>query len=289
MTLDFSRSSPPCRGPVNIAASTAIACCYVALKHMFTAVPANAGVLNPIRFVIPDTTFLGVGRPRPVAGYTETILRMIGVIFGALAKADPARATAAPFGTINALSMAGHRADGQRWVMFSFFGGGLGGNPASDGLNHANNPISTATIPPAEVLEASYPVLFTQWALRPDSAGDGEHRGGLGAIYEIEVLSEGGADVSLLGERGRHAPFGVNGGGAAALNRFRWQTGEGWAEPPMASKITGVKLKQGQRIRLETPGGGGWGDPARRPAAARARDRAEGYVGAGDDAMEKTS
>jgi N-methylhydantoinase B len=276
MTLDFSRSSPPCRGPVNIARSTAVACCYVALKHMFTGVPANAGVLNPIRFVIPETTFLGVSAPRPVAGYTETILRMIGVVFGALAKADPSRATAAPFGTINALSIAGHRPDGQRWVMFSFFGGGLGGNPQSDGLNHANNPISTATIPPAEVMEASYPVMFTQWALRPDSAGAGEHRGGFGAIYEIEVLSEGGADVALLGERGRFAPFGVNGGGEGALNRFQWQTEEGWREPPMTSKVTGVRLKQGQRVRLETPGGGGWGDPAKRDAAARERDRAQG-------------
>jgi N-methylhydantoinase B len=245
---------------------------------MFTNVPANAGVLNPITFDIPETTFLGVTAPRPVAGYTETILRMIGVIFGALAKADPARATAAPFGTINALSIAGHRASGERWVMFSFFGGGLGGNPLSDGLSHANNPISTATIPPAEVLEASYPVMFTQWALRPDSAGAGEHRGGLGAVYEVEVLSEGGADVSLLGERGRFAPFGVNGGREGALNRFQWQSDDGWKEPPMASKITGVKLKQGQRLRLETPGGGGWGDPAKRSPQAVARDVAQGFV-----------
>jgi N-methylhydantoinase B len=278
MTLDFSRSSPPCRGPVNIARSTAVACCYVALKHMFTNVPANAGVLNPISFNIPETTFLGVSAPRPVAGYTETILRMIGVIFGALAKADPARATAAPFGTINALSIAGHRANGERWVMFSFFGGGLGGNPLSDGLNHANNPISTATIPPAEVLEASYPVMFTQWGLRPDSAGEGEHRGGLGAVYEIEVLAESGADVSLLGERGRFAPFGVNGGGPAALNRFQWQTDEGWQEPPMASKVTGVKLKQGQRLRLETPGGGGWGDPIKRERRSIALDVMRGFI-----------
>ncbi len=272
MTLDFSRSSPPCRGPVNIARSTAVACCYVALKHVFTAVPANAGCLNPISFDIPDTTFLGVSAPRPVAGYTETILRMIGVVFGALAKADPARATAAPFGTINALSIAGHRPSGERWVMFSFFGGGLGGNPLSDGLNHANNPISTATIPPAEILEASYPVMFTQWALRPDSAGAGEHRGGFGAVYEIEVLSPGGADVSLLGERGRYAPFGVGGGGPAALNTFTWDSDEGPRTAPMASKVTGVRLKQGQRLRLETPGGGGWGDPAKRSPDAIARD-----------------
>ncbi len=226
MVLDFSRSSPPCEGPVNIARSTAVAACYVALKHMFTAVPANAGCLRPIEFVIPDTTFLGVGPPRPVAGYTETILRMIGVVFGALAKADPARATAAPFGTINALSIAGKRDSGERFVMFSFFGGGLGGNPETDGLNHANNPISMATIPPAEVLEASYPVLFRQWALRPDSAGAGRHRGGFGAIYEVELLAAS-ADVALLGERGRYAPFGVAGGQPGALNRFIFDTDQG--------------------------------------------------------------
>jgi N-methylhydantoinase B len=266
---------------VNIARSTAVAACYVALKHVFTGVPANAGCLRPIAFDIPDSTFLGVGPPRPVAGYTETILRMIGVVFGALAKADPSRATAAPFGTINALSVSGRRADGGRWVMFSFFGGGLGGNPRSDGLNHANNPISTATMPPAEIMEASYPVMFTQWALRPGSGGAGEHRGGLGAVYEIAVLDPGGAEVALLGERGRHAPFGVAGGGPGALNRFVYETDDGPQEPPMASKIVGVRLKQGQKLRLETPGGGGWGDPARRDPAKAARDAANGFLGDG--------
>ncbi|WP_188259511.1 hydantoinase B/oxoprolinase family protein [Azospirillum tabaci] len=278
MVLDFSRSSAPCAGPLNIAYSTAVACCYVALKHVFTDVPANAGCLNPITFVIPETTLLAVKPPKPVGGYTETILRVIGVVFGALALADPARATAAPFGTINALSLAGHRQDGSRWVMFSFFGGGLGGNPESDGLNHANNPISTATIPPVEILEAAYPVMFTQWALRPDSAGAGLHRGGLGAVYEIEALTA--ADVFLLGERGVFAPFGVAGGTPAALNRFVWQSDEGEKSPPLASKVTDVKIRDGQRVRLETPGGGGWGDPRRRDAEAVARDVRLGYLGA---------
>ena len=276
MVLDFSRSSPATQGPINIARSTTIAGCYVALKHVFTEVPANAGCLRPITFVVRDGSLLGATAPRPVAGYTETVLRLIGVIFGALAKADPARATAAPFGTINALSLAGHRADGSRWVMFSFFGGGLGGNPESDGLNHANNPISTATIPPVEILEAAYPVMFTQWALRPDSAGQGQHRGGLGAVYEIEALTD--ASVSLLGERGKVAPFGVHGGTSAALNRFTWQSAEGEKSPPMVSKVTGVELRAGQRLRLETPGGGGWGDPALRDPAAAGRDLRLGYV-----------
>jgi N-methylhydantoinase B len=276
MVLDFSRASPPTAGPVNISYATSVAACYVALKHSFTEVPANAGCLRPIRFIIPGTTLLAATAPRPMAGYTETILRLIGVIMGALAQADPARATAAPFGTINALSLSGVRGDRSRWVMFSFFGGGLGGNPESDGLNHANNPISTATIPPVEILEAAYPVLFRQWALRPDSGGAGAHRGGLGAIYEIEALTP--ASASLLGDRGTVPPFGVAGGGPAALNMFTWETAAGPQTGPLVSKVTNVPLAAGQRLRLETPGGGGWGDPAARDPQAAARDRAMGYV-----------
>ncbi|MDR3524275.1 MAG: hydantoinase B/oxoprolinase family protein [Acetobacteraceae bacterium] len=278
MTLDFSRSSMAAQGPINISRSTAIAACYVALKHIFTDVPANAGCLRPIRFVITDNSLLGVHAPKPVAGYTETILRLIGVVFAALAQANPAAAVAGPFGTINALSLAGHRTDGSRWVMFSFFGGGLGGSPVSDGLSHANNPISTATIPPAEILEAAYPVMFTQWALRPDSAGSGTHRGGLGAVYEIETLTD--ARVSLLGERGKVAPFGVAGGASSAKNTFTWQSDEGDKSPPMVSKITDVSLRAGMRLRLETPGGGGWGAASGRDRAAIARDVALGYVSA---------
>ena len=280
MLLDFSRSSDACLGPINISRATTVAACYVALKHAFPDVPANAGVLRPIEFIIPDSSLLGVGPPRPVAGYTETILRLIGVIFGALGKAVPERATAAPFGTINALSLSGQRKDGTRWVMFSFFGGGLGGNPESDGLHHANNPISTATIPPAEILEAAYPVMFTQWALRPDSGGAGLHRGGVGAVYEIEALSPGTTEVALLGERGRVAPVGVTGGAPAARNTIAWQSAEGWNTPPMASKIVGVKIEAGQRVRLESPGGGGWGDPMQRPREAIARDIRLGFVSA---------
>ena len=164
--------------------------------------------------------------------------------------------------------------------MFSFFGGGLGGNPASDGLAHANNPISTATIPPAEVLEASYPVMFTQWALRPDSGGAGAHRGGVGAIYEIEVLDARGADMSLLGERGRFAPFGVAGGAPGALNTFAWTKGEESHAPAMASKVTDVRLAAGDRLRLETPGGGGYGDPFAREADRVAQDVRDGFVSA---------
>lgn len=279
--LDFTGTSPACAGPVNISRATAIAACYVALKHLFPDVPANAGVLDAVEVTLPDGLVISADRPRPVGGYTETILRMIDVIFCAMAQAAPDRAMAQAYGTINALSIAGYRSDaarkGQRWVMFSFFGGGHGGHSDGDGLSHGNAPISTATIPPLEILEAAYPVRFTQWALRPDSAGDGAHRGGLGAIYEIELL-EDSAEAFIFGERGRSAPKGIAGGGQAALNVFRYQQDGQWLSPPMSSKMLGIRLQRGDRVRLETPGGGGYGDPARRDPAAREQDRKMGYV-----------
>jgi N-methylhydantoinase B len=290
MTLDFSRTSPQCSGPVNISRATAVAACYVALKHVFPDVPANAGVLDAVDFVMPDRLVITAERPRPVGGYTETILRMIDVIFSAVALADPNRAVAHAYGTINALSIAGYRTDesrkGQRWVMFSFFGGGHGGHSDGDGLSHGNAPISTATIPPLEILEAAYPVRFTQWSLRPDSGGDGKHRGGLGAVYEIELL-EKSAEVFIFGERGKASPKGIAGGSNALPNVFSYQHEGKWNKPPMASKMLGIQLQKGESVRLETPGGGGWGRPIDRDVVTRTRDEVLGYVTKSKVASEK--
>ena len=278
MTLDFSKTSAACDGPVNISRSTCIASCYVALKHIFREVPANAGVLEPIEFVIPNDSLLSVRRPKPVGGYTETILRVIDVMFQAISQVAPEMSNGCAYGTINALSMAGYRKNGARWVMFSFFGGGHGGHPNGDGLNHGNAPISTATIPPLEILEAAYPVRFTQWALRPDSGGPGKSRGGCGAIYEIELLEEK-ADAFLFGERGKFGPPGVVGGANGSLNRFSYPVDDNnQATPPMVSKMVDIHLEKNQRIRLETPGGGGYGHAFERNPQLVAEDVRLGYV-----------
>ena len=282
LIMDFSRSSLACAGPVNISRSTTIAAAYVALKHIFTDVPANAGVLQPVEFILPEDSFLNVRAPKPVGGYTETILRLIDVVFKGFEHISPERVNGCAYGTINALSIAGHRKNGSRWVMFSFFGGGHGGHPEGDGLNHGNAPISTATMPPLEILEAAYPVAFTQWALRPNSGGNGKHRGGLGAIYEIELLEES-ATAFLFGERGKFPPLGVVGGEAGALNSFSYDCDDldaidGKKTPELVSKITGIKLKKGQRVRLETPGGGGYGKVNERPKSFHENDVAQGYV-----------
>ena len=280
MVLDFEGSAPATAGPVNIALPTAVATAYVAIKHIFQDLPANSGVMRPIEVRVPEGSLLSAEFPAPVGGYTETILRMIDVIFSAFAQAAPDRVVANAYGTINALSIAGKRANGTRWVMFSFYGGGHGGSVETDGLNHGNAPISTATIPPMEILEAAYPVMFRSWSLRPDSAGPGRHRGGLGATYEIEVLEES-AEAFLFGERGRFPPQGVAGGGPAAMNAFAYEQDGGWHRPPLASKMLGIKLVRGQAVRLETPGGGGYGPASERAPDAVAKDVALGYLSPG--------
>ncbi|WP_435140337.1 hydantoinase B/oxoprolinase family protein [Pseudopelagicola sp. nBUS_19] len=278
MILDFTGSSQQCAGPVNIALPTTVAAAYVAIKHVFPVLPANAGVMRPIEVIVPKGSLLSAEFPAPTGGYTETILRMIDVVFSAFSQASPERVVANAYGTINALSIAGKRKNGQPWVMFSFYGGGHGGSPETDGLNHGNAPISTATIPPMEILEAAYPVMFRKWALRPDSAGAGAHRGGFGAIYEIEVLEENGAEAFLFGERGRFAPKGIAGGQEAALNEFSFEQDDGWHTPPLASKMLGIKLKPGQAVRLQTPGGGGYGEVSERSPSLIALDVARGLM-----------
>ena len=277
LSLDFAGTAPACAGPVNISRATTEASVYVALKHLFPEVAANSGVLAPVDIAIPAGCLLDAQRPAPVGGYTETILRIIDVLFCAFARIRPDAAYGNAYGTINALSIAGRRPDGRRWVMFSFFGGGHGGNPEGDGLSHGNPPIATAIIPPVEIMEAAYPIRFTRWALRPGSGGTGAHRGGLGAIYEIELLDDT-ADLFVFAERARFAPRGVLGGGPGAANVVAYQQDDGWHTPPLGSKVVGIKLRRGQRVRLESPGGGGWGDPAARNPQAAARDTRLGYL-----------
>ena len=180
LTIDFSGSAGGCSGPVNISRATTVASVYVALKHLFPEVAANTGVLDPVTVVVPEGSLLDARRPAPTGGYTETILRIVDVLFSVFARIRPGRAIGNAYGTINALSLAGYRGDGSRFVLFQFFGGGHGGTPEGEGLSHGNPPIATAIIPPVEILEAAYPVRYTSWALRDGSGGAGRHRGGRG-------------------------------------------------------------------------------------------------------------
>jgi N-methylhydantoinase B len=277
VVLDFSRTSKACAGPMNISYATTVAGCYVAIKHVFPEVPANVGCLEAVRFVVPEDSILHAKAPQPVCGYTETVTRLIDVIFGAMAQACPERVNGSPCGTLDNLSIAGTKPDGERWVLFTFFGGGHGGCPVSDGLNNGNPAMGMATFPPAEILEAAYPVMFTQWALRPDSGGAGRHRGGLGTIIELELLARE-ATFSIFGERSRSQPPGAAGGLAAQSNHVSHGKVGALAVPPYGAKIASATLRAGERIRLETPGGGGFGLPADRQPDRIKRDLRLGYI-----------
>ena len=275
--VDFSESSPPCRGPLNSVFSTTLAGVFITFKHIFPDVPINAGCFAPITVDIPTTTFLHAQPPRPVAGCAaEVCQRVIDVMLGALGQAIPDKAYAAPMGTVTNLSVGGENPGRGYYVLYSFIGGGYGGNFLTDGLTNGNPTIAVARTQALEIFEFRYPVLFTRYAIREGSGGAGKRRGGYGVIFEFQIR-HGDASASLLGERGRFAPFGILGGKSAqsAEHVFTLQ-GEEY-RPEHITKDENVHMQAGDVLCLMTPGGGGYGDPFERPPALVLQDVRRGY------------
>ena len=160
------------------------------MKHAFADVPANAGVMDAVRIVPKPGSFLCVEWPAAVGAYTEVSLRVIDAVTGALAKAMPDKLWGCAFNTVASLVISGRDDAGKTFVTFLYFGGGLGGSPRGDGMNHSASALSNSYIASVEMVEARFPLKFHQWALRPDSGGDGEFRGGLGSVYEVELTAD---------------------------------------------------------------------------------------------------
>lgn len=275
--FDFSQSSRPCRGPLNSVLSTSISGAYIAVKHLFPDVPINAGCFSPFTFDLPESTFLNAQPPRPVAGCaSEVCQRIIDVVLGAFSQAIPDRCYAAPMGTVTNVSVGGEDPLGGPYVFYSFIGGGYGGNYLTDGLNNGNPTIALARTQALEIFEARYPVVFKRYALREGSPGAGRRRGGCGVIFEFQLL-RGTAAGSMLGERGRFAPFGILGGGPGQRARHTFVVDGREHRPAHITKDENVALRAGDSLRLETPGGGGYGDPLDRPAEKVAQDVRRGY------------
>lgn len=284
--FDFSRSDPPCRGPLNSVLATTVSACCIGVKHLFPDVPLNYGFFRPFRFTVPPTTFLNAREPRPVAGCAaEVSQRLIDVVFGAFAQAIPDRVPAAAFSTVSNLAVGGIDPLHGPYVFYSFIGGGYGGNPVGDGLTNGCATISLARTQSIEVVEQRYPVFVREYAVRPDSAGPGRSRGGLGVVFEFELRRGEAVVASLLGDRGTCAPFGVAGGHPGAMTRYVFVLDGREYVPPHVTKDEGVSLRAGDRIRMETPGGGGFGPPEERDPELVARDVRLGYISA-DNARE---
>ena len=281
LTLDFSGTAEKARGPMNISDGTTISMCLVAIKHIFPDVPINGGAFRPIAIDIPRPSILAAQYPSPVGGTTDVTQRVVDVVFGALAQAIPELVPAAPFGTTGVLTVTGQRPNGGGYFVAVYpYPGGYGASAASDGLVNGTPPSSMARFMSVEMSEHRYPVRFEYLAIREGSGGAGEHRGGCGTAYGIEALAD--CTISILGDRVDYRPFGVNGGAPAAPNEVKLVIDGKEIVPPMRSKVEKLALHAGDRIRLASPGGGGYGDPHARSASAVEQDLDNGLISEAD-------
>ncbi|MGN6583119.1 MAG: hydantoinase B/oxoprolinase family protein [Rhizobiaceae bacterium] len=278
LTFDFDGSSPPCAGPMNSVLATTLSSVYLAVRHIFPDVPMSAGAFEPLIVKRPEGTFLDAKYPRPVSGCAaEVSQRIAEAVFAALVQALPEEVTAAPAGSSGNFALGGgDPARGRDYVMYQISGGGYGGNAHHDGLANGCSTIGISKSPPVEVMEQAYPVLYREYALREGSGGAGKHRGGFGLLYDIEIL-RGEARASFVMDHGRFGPQGVLGGADGGPNSVTvFQNGVPHT-PPHLSKEQDIPLKAGDRVRVGTPGGGGYGDPLTRDPKAVLHDVAMGY------------
>ncbi|PTW59039.1 N-methylhydantoinase B [Breoghania corrubedonensis] len=273
LSFDFSGSSKPCMGPMNSVLATTLSSVYLAMRHIFPDVPISAGAFEPLKVKTPQGTFLDAHYPRPVSGCAaEVSQRIAEAVFAALVEALPDRVTAAPAGSSGNFALGGHDPDRNRdFVMYQISGGGYGGNSDHDGLSNGCSTIGISKAPPVEIMEQQFPVLYHRYALREGSGGAGKHRGGFGLDYEIE-LRRGHATASFVMDHGRFGPQGALGGKDGTPNTVTvYQDGKAIV-PAHLSKAQDIPLKPGDRVRVGTPGGGGYGDPLERDPEAVAQD-----------------
>ena len=278
LTFDFGGSSPPCIGPMNSVLATTHSSVYLAMRHIFPDVPMSAGAFEPLTIRRPEGTFLDARYPRPVSGCAaEVSQRIAEAVFAALVQAIPDRVTAAPAGSSGNFGLGGHDPErGRDFVLYQLSGGGYGGNADHDGLSNGCSTIGISKSPPVEIMEQNYPILYSHYALREGSGGAGRHRGGMGLAYEIELL-RGDARASFVMDHGRFGPQGAEGGADGAVNTVTvWRNGEAHV-PKHLSKEQDVPMRAGDRVSVETPGGGGYGDPLLRQPELVLEDVRLGY------------
>jgi N-methylhydantoinase B len=258
---------------MNSVRATTLSSVYLAMRHIFPDVPISAGAFEPLIVTGIEGTFLDAQYPRPVSGCAaEVSQRIAEAVFAALVQALPERVTAAPAGTSGNFGLGGHDPEkGRDYVMYQISGGGYGGNADHDGLANGCSTIGISKAPPVEIMEQNYPVLYRRYALHEGSGGAGAQRGGFGLDYEIELL-RGHARASFVMDHGRTGPQGALGGKDGAVNRVEVWRNDVVMVPEHLSKAQDIVLSPGDRVRVRTPGGGGYGNPAQRDPALVAED-----------------
>src|SRR5579863_2416155 len=270
--VDFTGSAPQCAGSVNaVAAITESSVFYVFRCLLDEQVPATSGLMQPIRVFAPSGTIVNALLPAAVAGgNVETSQRIVDTLLRALARAIPARIPAASQGTMNNLTFGGNdpRRGGQPFAYYETIAGGIGGGPGRPGNNATHTHMTNTLNTPTEVLEHIYPVRVHRYALRKGSGGFGKFPGGEGIVREIEMLSD--VQAGILSDRRMLRPYGWMGGSAGSPGQNEIVL-KGQARR-LPSKCT-FRAPAGAIIRIETPGGGGWGKTRKKPGVTRKKQK----------------
>ncbi len=249
--VDFSGSSEEVKGNINCPVTvTAAATLYVFRCLLPADAPACHGLFERISIVAPEHTLLNASNPSAVAaGNVETSQRIVDLIIGALSLAMPELMPAASQGTMNNLAMGGVSA-GAKWSYYETICGGSGAHADDGGLDAMQSHMTNTLNTPIEVLEQNFPLRLRRYQLRKDSGGKGLNSGGVGVVREYEFLED--AQVSLISERRRYSPWGLQAGGSGMPGANFLN------EQPIGGKQQ-IEIRKGDRLRIETPGGGGWG------------------------------
>ena len=277
VSFDYSGTCPQVEAPINAPLGVTIAGIYYTLITVTDpTIPVNDGCFRPVTLIIPEGTMMNPRRPAPVAGgNVETSQRNVDVLMKAFARIMPGKVTAAGLGTMNNVSVGGIRPDGTPWTFYETIGGGSGGRPNSDGVDGVHVNMTNTMNTPVESIEAYLPMRFLSYGLRPDTGGAGEYRGGCG-IERSWMLTVSRATLSILAERTKVKPWGLQGGEPGALGEYilvKWN-GDIFKLP---SKCT-VQMEKGDSLIIHTPGGGGFGDLKKRDPEKVKRDVANGLV-----------
>jgi N-methylhydantoinase B len=258
VTVDFTGSSPQVQGSINaVDAITVSACFYVFRCLLSDDVPATAGLLRPIKVIAPSGTIVNSKPPAAVAGgNVETSQRIVDVLMRALAEAMPERIPAAASGTMNNLTIGGiDPRSGEPFAYYETIAGGMGARPTKNGVSGVHTHMTNSLNTPAEALEYAYPFRVTEYTIRRGSGGEGKHRGGDGVVREVELLTV--SEVTLLSDRRKTSAYGLRGGRNGQPGKTTVIRKDG-SRQEIGSK-TNVRLKKGDRVRVESPGAGGWG------------------------------
>jgi N-methylhydantoinase B len=262
--LDFTGTSPQVPGNINTGLNaTQAASCYAIKALLDPEVPNNQGVLNVVEICVPRGTLINCTFPAAVAQRATTCQRIIDVVLGALAPALPEAAVGAANGANTTAVFAGvNPTTGQPYVYLETLGGGFGGRATKDGKDAVQVHITNTSNLPVEAIEMEYPLLVEGYGLVEDSGGAGTHRGGLGLRRSVRPVGHT-CIFNGAGERFRHQPWGVFGGGAGRPGRYLLRHDNG-REVRLDNKPMGVTVTPSQTVVVETPGAGGYGPPAQR-------------------------